>query len=137
MLKGKQKKLDANKDGEISKDDFKMLQSKKEMKVVKASEGQGIRKGQEHKAKIKDAVGTAKGYIKGLLGANPEKTGSKADEIRQKYLAVKQKDPTSPIRENIFDIENYEKNYGKVDIDKKSKGGSIFSRQNYRRTGKI
>jgi hypothetical protein len=33
MLKGKQKKLDANKDGEISKDDFKILQSKKGMKV--------------------------------------------------------------------------------------------------------
>ena len=32
MLKGKQKKLDANKDGEISKDDFKLLRSKKEMK---------------------------------------------------------------------------------------------------------
>jgi hypothetical protein len=30
MLKGKQKKLDANKDGEISGDDFKILQSKKE-----------------------------------------------------------------------------------------------------------
>jgi hypothetical protein len=125
MLKGKQKNLDANKDGKISGDDFKMLQSKKEIKVVKASEGQGIRKGQEHKVKIKDAVGTAKGYIKGLLGANPEKTGSKADEIRQKYLAAKQKDPTSPIRESEFALE------------KKSKGGSIFSRQNYKRTGKI
>ena len=32
MLKGKQKKLDANKDGEISGDDFKMMQSKKGMK---------------------------------------------------------------------------------------------------------
>lgn len=32
MLKGGQKKLDANKDGKISEDDFKMLQSKKEMK---------------------------------------------------------------------------------------------------------
>jgi hypothetical protein len=30
MLKGKQKKLDANKDGEISGDDFKMLDLKKE-----------------------------------------------------------------------------------------------------------
>jgi hypothetical protein len=33
MLKGKQKKLDANKDGEISGDDFKILQSKKGMNV--------------------------------------------------------------------------------------------------------
>jgi hypothetical protein len=33
MLKGKQKKLDANKDGEISGDDFKMLRSKKGMNV--------------------------------------------------------------------------------------------------------
>ena len=33
MLKGGQKKLDANKDGEISGDDFKLLRSKKpEMK---------------------------------------------------------------------------------------------------------
>jgi hypothetical protein len=37
MLKGKQKKLDANKDGEISGDDFKMLRSKKGM-----NEGGGI-----------------------------------------------------------------------------------------------
>jgi hypothetical protein len=32
MLKGGQKKLDANKDGKISGDDFKMMQSKKGMK---------------------------------------------------------------------------------------------------------
>ena len=32
MLKGKQKKLDANKDGKISGDDFAMLRSKKEPK---------------------------------------------------------------------------------------------------------
>ena len=33
MLKGKQKKLDANKDGKISGDDFKLIRSKKGMKV--------------------------------------------------------------------------------------------------------
>jgi hypothetical protein len=33
MLKGKQKKLDANKDGKISGDDFKLMQSKKGMKI--------------------------------------------------------------------------------------------------------
>jgi hypothetical protein len=35
MLKGGQKKLDANKDGKISGDDFKMLQSKKPEKKSK------------------------------------------------------------------------------------------------------
>jgi hypothetical protein len=33
MLKGKQKNLDANRDGKISGDDFKMMQSKKGMKI--------------------------------------------------------------------------------------------------------
>lgn len=33
MLKGGQKKLDANKDGEISGDDFEMMRSKKGMKI--------------------------------------------------------------------------------------------------------
>jgi hypothetical protein len=128
MLKGKQKKLDANKDGEISREDFKILKSKK-----------GMKEGGSSKL-------------------------SEAEVLNKKFLTIKEKDPLSPIRENIFDIENYEKNYGKVDyesakgnsrsradrikditskasemrgIDKKSKGGSIFSRKNYKQTGKI
>jgi hypothetical protein len=88
MLKGGQKKLDANKDGEISGDDFKMLQSKKGMKdgavinVVKdVAEGAGS-----------SALGKA---IKSILKKSDKKP------------------------------------------EKKFKGGSIFSRQNYKRTGKI
>jgi hypothetical protein len=82
MLKGKQKKLDANKDGEISGDDFKMLQSKKEMK--------------------KGGKVLKLGGIDGLLKVK-----------------------------SIYDKMTGEK------PEKKSKGGSIFSRQNYKQTGKI
>jgi hypothetical protein len=49
MLKGKQKKLDANKDGEISGDDFKMLRSKKGMKPEKKSKGGSIFSRQNYK----------------------------------------------------------------------------------------
>jgi hypothetical protein len=49
MLKGGQKKLDANKDGKISGDDFKMLQSKKEMKPEKKSKGGSIFSRQNYK----------------------------------------------------------------------------------------
>jgi hypothetical protein len=91
MLKGGQKKLDANKDGEISGDDFKLLRSKKGMKdgavinVVKdVAEGAGS-----------SAVASLGKAIKSILKKSDKKP------------------------------------------EKKFKGGSIFSRKNYKQTGKI
>jgi len=77
---------------------------------------------------------------------------SEAEILSKKFLTIKERDPHSPARENIFDVENYEKNHGKIDyesaegnsrsrgdriksitarasemsgIEKKSKGGSV------------
>ncbi len=83
MLKGGQKKLDANKDGKISGDDFRILQSKK-----------GMKKG----GNIGRPIVGASGLI---------------EEIK----SIFKKSDKKP--------------------EKKSKGGSIFSRQNYKRTGKM
>ena len=83
MLKGKQKKLDANKDGEISREDFKILKSKK-----------GMKEGGDIGRPIMGAAGL-KESIKSILKKSDKKP------------------------------------------EKKFKGGSIFSRKNYKRTGKI
>jgi putative alpha-1,2-mannosidase len=91
MLKGKQKKLDANKDGKISGDDFKMLQSKKGMK----SGGDAV-------------VNVVKDVAEGA--------GSSAS-LGKAIKSILKKSDKKP--------------------EKKFKGGSIFSRQNYKRTGKI
>jgi hypothetical protein len=90
MLKGKQKKLDANKDGKISGDDFKMLQSKKGMKIG----GDAV-------------VNVVKDVAEGA--------GSSA--LGKAIKSILKKSDKKP--------------------EKKFKGGSIFSRQNYKRTGKI
>ena len=77
---------------------------------------------------------------------------SEAEILSKKFLTIKERDPHSPARENIFDVENYEKKHGKIDyesaegnsrsrgdriksiaarasemsgIEKKSKGGSV------------
>jgi hypothetical protein len=36
--------------------------------IIKAAEGEGIETAKKHKAKIKDTLGTAKGYVKEFLG---------------------------------------------------------------------
>jgi hypothetical protein len=93
MLKGKQKNLDANRDGKISGDDFKMLQSKKGMKIG----------GDAVVNVVKDVA----------EGAGSSAVASLGKAIKS-FLKKSDKKP-----------------------EKKSKGGSIFSRKNYKRTGKI
>ena len=93
MLKGGQKKLDANKDGKISGDDFKMMQSKKGMKIG----------GDAVVNVVKDVA----------EGAGSSAVASLGKAIK----SILKKSDKKP--------------------EKKSKGGSIFSRKNYKRTGKI
>ena len=51
--------------------------------MVKASEGEGIKTAKKHKDKIKDAIGTAKGYVKGFLGLDSAETDrERADKIK-------------------------------------------------------
>jgi hypothetical protein len=45
--------------------------------MVKASEGEGIKTAKKHKDKIKDTIGTAKGYVKGFLGLDSAETDKK------------------------------------------------------------
>ena len=49
--------------------------------MVKASEGEGIKTAKKHKDKIKDTIGTAKGYVKGFLGLY-ETDRERADKIK-------------------------------------------------------
>jgi hypothetical protein len=115
MLKGKQKKLDANKDGEISGDDFKMLRSKKGM-----NEG-GVMSDKEDSAFQKEME---------------RKTSESKDRSNENMKFV---------RENISKLKGILSERELQSIQKmmenkpemKSKGGSIFSRKNYKRTGKI
>ena len=115
MLKGKQKKLDANKDGEISGDDFKLLRSKKGM-----NEG-GVMSDKEDSAFQKEME---------------RKTSESKDRSNENMKFV---------RENISKLKGILSDRELQSIQKmmenkpemKSKGGSIFSRKNYKRTGKI
>jgi hypothetical protein len=107
---------------------------KKGIKVVKASEGEGIKKGEEHRAKIIDKYKTATGYIKGILGKSSEKSGSELDKLRKKFIQHKIDDPRSVIREAEFFAREISKQKNPT---KKTKGGYIFSRNNYKRTGKL
>jgi hypothetical protein len=115
MLKGKQKKLDANKDGEISGDDFKILQSKKGMNVG------GVMSDKEDSYFQKEME---------------RKTSESKDRSNENMKFV---------RENISKLKGILSDRELQSIQKmmenkpemKSKGGSIFSRKNYKRTGKI
>jgi hypothetical protein len=89
--------------------------------MVKAAEGEGVRIAEEHKAKLKDKLGTAKGYVKGFLGLKSSyEPGTKGAEIKKKYLKFKLDNPSSAIRESEFLIKEMGK---EKEIDKKSKGG--------------
>jgi hypothetical protein len=115
MLKGKQKKLDANKDGEISGDDFKMLRSKKGM-----NEG-GSMSNKEDSAFQKE------------MERKKLETESQLNESLKFF-----KDNSSKLKGLLSDREL--ESVKKIMDNKpemKSKGGSIFSRKNYKRTGKI
>ena len=115
MLKGKQKKLDANKDGEISGDDLKLLRSKKGMNVG------GVMSDKEDSYFQKEME---------------RKTSESKDRSNENMKFV---------RENISKLKGILSDRELQSIQKmmenkpemKSKGGSIFSRQNYKRTGKI
>ena len=78
MLKGKQKKLDKNKDGKISSEDFKMMKAKYG-KMMKAEKGGGADMGKkDYKLglemlgdnKFKDIKGKAKEFISTALKQN-------------------------------------------------------------------
>jgi hypothetical protein len=90
MLKGKQKKIDANKDGKISGDDFKILQSKKGMKaggVLSDKEFKSIQK-MNSKPEMKSNGVLSEKELKFIqnMNAKPEKK-SKGGSIfsRQNY----------------------------------------------------
>jgi hypothetical protein len=91
--------------------------------MVKAAEGEGVRIAEEHKAKLKDKLGTAKGYVKGFLGLKSSyEPGTKGAEIKKKYLKFKLDNPSSSIRESEFLIKEMDKEKG---INEKSKGGAM------------
>jgi hypothetical protein len=117
MLKGKQKKLDANKDGEISKDDFKILQSKKGMNVggvMSDKEDSYFQKEMKRK--------TSESKDKGRM------SDKELEFIGKMKPKIKSKGVLSDRELEII---------SRMQPEMKSKGGSIFSRKNYKRTGKI
>jgi hypothetical protein len=131
MLKGKQKKLDANKDGKISGDDFKMMQSKKGMKsggdavvnVVKdLVEGVGSSAGASLGKAIKSILKKSESKDKGRMSDRElEFIGKMKPQIKSKGV----------LSDRELEI------ISRMKPEMKSKGGSIFSRKNYKRTGKI
>jgi hypothetical protein len=115
MLKGGQKKLDANKDGEISGDDFKMLRSKKGMNVggvMSDKEDSYFQK--EMKRKTSESKDRSNENMKFVKDNMKQLKGVLSDRELQSIQKMMDNKP-----------------------EKKSKGGSIFSRKNYKRTGKI
>jgi hypothetical protein len=115
MLKGKQKKLDANKDGEISGDDFKILQSKKGMNVggvMSDKEDSYFQKEMERKtSESKDRSNENMKFVRENISKLKGMLSERELQSIQKMMDNKP--------------------------EKKSKGGSIFSRKNYKQTGKI
>jgi hypothetical protein len=136
MLKGKQKKIDANKDGKISGDDFKLLRSKKGMNVG------GVMSDKEMKF-VKDNMSKSKGVLSDRelenIGKMKPKIKSKGalsdrelESIQKMFSKPEMKSNGVLSEKELKFIQNMN-----AKPEKKSKGGSIFSRQNYKRTGKI
>ena len=102
MLKGKQKKLDKNKDGKISGEDFKMMKAKygKMMKAKKGGgadmgkkdyklglEMQGNYKGKDIKGKAKEFISTALKQNKGSISKVLKKlAGSQVSDKEAKEI---------------------------------------------------
>ena len=87
MLKGKQKKLDKNKDGKISGDDFKMMKAKYG-KMMKAGKGGGADIDYKLGTKMQgDYEGkTLTGKAKEFLGTGVKQTKGSISELRKKVL---------------------------------------------------
>lgn len=156
MLKGGQKKLDANKDGKISGEDFKLLRSKKGMKEggpadmkgnaserdvelfqkvmrIKALESKNI--SDKNMKFVKDNMSK----LKGVISDRELESLQKMMDMANKPGMKKGGDIGRPLVGAMGLKESIKSIFKKSDKkpEKKSKGGSIFSRQNYKRTGKI
>jgi hypothetical protein len=114
--------------------------------IIKAAEGEGIETAKKHKAKIKDTLGTAKGYVKEFLGfESPEdrrnrvlksliikKDGKAADiyvraqkekgmdRVTQKDIEIYQNDRTQPLPKKAYEQADQELTY-----EEKAKGGMM------------
>jgi hypothetical protein len=136
MLKGKQKKLDANKDGEISGDDFKMLRSKKGMNVggsMSDKEDSYFQKEMKRKtSESKDKGRISDRELEFIGKMKPEmKSKGELKDMAKRAFERNTKNLKGSLSDRELEI------ISRMQPEMKSKGGSIFSRKNYKRTGKI
>ncbi len=129
MLKGGQKKLDVNKDGKISGDDFAMLRGKK---MVKASSGKiiadGVSKFQKFKEEFNKNIGAEEAEIVPDEGAFMGKTVE-----RRRPLPTLQTEQSKPITPK----ERREKDIAKR-AEKKMGGGMMMQdSMGYKRGGSV
>jgi hypothetical protein len=98
--------------------------------MVKAAEGEGIKTAKKHKDKIKDTIGTAKGYVKEFLGLNSAE--DKATTDYKKYLGQgkappqgSSKDKSKVPSKNFRRMPTEEDEDPKYKLELLSTGGSV------------
>jgi hypothetical protein len=104
MLKGKQKKLDKNKDGKISGEDFKMMKAKYG-KMMKAGKGGGADIDYRLGTKMQgDYEGkTLTGKAKEFLGTGVKQTQGSIKELRKKLIKKMRGAQVGPAEEAALD----------------------------------
>ena len=104
MLKGKQKKLDKNKDGKISGEDFKMMKAKYG-KMMKAGKGGGADIDYRIGTKMQgDYEGkTLTGKAKEFLGTGVKQTQGSIKELRKKLIKKMRDAQVGPAEEAALD----------------------------------
>jgi hypothetical protein len=127
MLKGGQKKLDKNKDGKISGDDFKMMKAKYG-KMMKAGKGGGADIDYRLGTKMQgDYEGkTLTGKAKEFLGTGVKQTKGSISELRKKLLKKLRGAQVGPAEEAALDKMKPSEMKKKLDSMSKAKYGKMM-----------